>query len=166
MSVITTIKDFQPINTWKPDGEYLIDCTTGNRYWNESKTVVGIKAGLLTIGTPFIHAIAAVLNVAYRILKSITGYQFWCEKEGERAYDLNSRLTDAGQDLLRIIAAPLVCVGLELAALYGIVNPYDGRKLYASLERCEYGSFILAPCFQPTPKYHLLGGVEIAGAKF
>ena len=59
---------------------------------------------------------------------------------------------------MRIIATPVSILGLELAAIYGIFQPYDGRKLYASFERATYGNFILAPCFQPDPKYHALGG--------
>jgi len=59
---------------------------------------------------------------------------------------------------LRIVATPLVLVALELSALYGIFRPYDGRKLYASFERMQYNHWILAPCFQPSPTNHLLGG--------
>lgn len=61
-------------------------------------------------------------------------------------------------DALRIIASPIAIAGLELAAIYGIIRPYDGRKLYASIERAEYRNFILVPCFQPDPTSHALGG--------
>lgn len=59
---------------------------------------------------------------------------------------------------MRILVTPLSIIGLELAAIYGLFRPYDGRKLYASLEREIYGDFVLAPCFQPDPQYHALGG--------
>jgi hypothetical protein len=39
-----------------------------------------------------------------------------------------------------------------------VFAPYDDRKLYASIERAQYGHFILAPCFQPDPKSHAFGG--------
>jgi hypothetical protein len=69
--------------------------------------------------------------VAYRILKLVTLSHFWMPQEG--TYSFKARLKDAGIDLLRIVATPVALVGLELAAIYGTFNPYDGRKLYARL---------------------------------
>lgn len=162
------LRDFQPINRWKPDldgpkywdgtPQHLIDQTTSRKYLNESKVVVGFKCFLLTLGTPIVHAIAAVVNVAYRIVKLVTLSHFWMPKDGEQSYNFKSRLKDAGTDLLRIATQPIAIVGLELAAIYGLFRPYDGRKLYASIERAQYGNFILAPCFQPNAEEHLLGG--------
>lgn len=163
-----TLKDFQPINIWMPDlngpkwgdrdPEFLIDTTTTRRYWNESKGSVGLKCFLLTIGTPFVHSIASLVNIAYRIVKLISLFHFWTYKEEEQFYSFKARLEDAGQDVLRIFTTPIAIIGLELAALYGVFTPYNGRKLYASIERAQYGNFILAPCFQPDPRYHALGG--------
>lgn len=163
-----SFRDFQPINTWKPDldgpkwrdgeAKHLIDMTTGRRYWNESKGCVGCKCFLLTLGTPIFHSIASLVNVAYRIVKLVSFSHFWMDKEEEKSYSFKGRLKDAGQDLLRVLTTPIAFIGLELAAIYGIFTPYNGRKLYASIERAQYGNFILAPCFQPDPKYHALGG--------
>ena len=69
-----------------------------------------------------------------------------------------NKLADAGKDSLRIVAAPFSILGLELAALYGLIRPYDGRKMYATIERAMYGNPILAPCFQPEPERHAFGG--------
>ena len=166
-----SIRDFQPINIWKPDlngekyhgyhcGEarFIVDQTTNRRYLNESEEVVGLKCFLLAFETPFVHPIASIVNIVYRILKLATLSHFWVKKGDETKYNFKARLADAGKDLLRIIATPVSILGLELAAIYGIFQPYDGRKLYASFERATYGNFILAPCFQPDPKYHALGG--------
>ena len=163
-----TLRDFQPINNWKPDldgpkyydgtAQHLIDQTTGRKYLNESKEVVGFKCFLLTLGTPVIHLIASVATVAYRIAKLVTLSHFWMPKEDEKSYNFEDRLKGAGMDLLRIATQPIALVGLELAAAYGLIRPYDGRKLYASIERAQYGNFILAPCFQPDAEEHLLGG--------
>lgn len=163
-----TLRDFQPINTWQPDldglkwrdgdPQHLIDMSTGRKYWNESKDCVRSKCFLLTLGTPIVHSGASLVNIAFRILKLVSFSHFWIVKEGEKSYSFKERLKDAGQDLLRIITAPIAFVGLELAAIYGMISPYNGRKLYASIERAQYGNFILAPCFQPDPRYHALGG--------
>jgi hypothetical protein len=165
--------DFQPYNNWKLDtmGEkwslgfgcklepkFIIDQTTNRRYFNESKGVVGFKCFLLSIGTPFIHGLASIANIAYRILKIVTLAHLWLPKDGEKSYQIKQRLHDLGFDCLRIIATPLTYVCLEMSALYGLFTPYNGRKLYASIERAAYGNFILAPCFQPDAKYHALGG--------
>ncbi len=160
--------DFCPINTWEPDtkgqkwsnGEpqMLIDKTTGKHYLNEYKHVVAIKCFLLTIGTPVVHSIVSLVNVAYKIIKLISFSHFWEEREEEKSYSLKGRLQEAGQDFLRVLTTPLALMGLELAAFYGLFTPYNGRKLYASIERAQYGHFILAPCFQPRPQFHAFGG--------
>lgn len=209
MNVI--LKDFQPINTWNADlngakwtgtdiPAYLIDMTTGRRYWNESKKVVRFKCFLLSLGT-LIHPLASLKNIAIRIYRLVTFAHFREHKFSEctykydgsdeeadikslfgankydvsneeadiislcggnisvkHKYNFTARLLDAGTDLLRIVAVPISLVGLELAALYGILSPYDGRKLYASIERLTYEKYILAPCFQPDPQSHLFGG--------
>jgi hypothetical protein len=163
MTTPVTIKDFQPVNTWEsePGTPYLLDMTTGNRYWNEPKGVVGTKAFLLALGTPIVHAIALTIQVFASALKLITLWHFWGHT-GEKE-TLKEKLLHAGADFLKIAAAPLALAGLELSAIYGIFRPYDGRKLYASFERAEYGHYVLAPCFQPNPERHLLN-VSVGGS--
>lgn len=153
-----TLKDFCPINQWvvdpTPDAPdhgrwcsnnepiYLIDQTTGRAYWNESKTCVAIKCGLLAIATPFGHTVASAINVGIRLKRIISGTS-----------------KEPGMDLARIVATPIGIVGLELAAFYGVIgNPYDARKIYGSGERFLYGRDVFAPCFQPDPKAHFFGG--------
>ena len=168
-----TFQDFQPVNNWKPDldGEkyncckehkgqpkFVIDQATNRRYFNESKDVVSFKCFLLSLGTPFVHPVTSVVNVAYRIVKLASLSHFWIEKNGEAKYDFNSRLADVGEDTIRILATPYSIIGLELASVYGWFRPYDGRKLYASIEKATYGHSVLAPCFQPDPKCHAFGG--------
>lgn len=74
---------------------------------------------------------------------------FWIKREGEEKYNFKARLIEAGKDLLRIVASPIAIIGLELAAIYGLMRPYDGRKLYATFERAIYGNALIPPCFQP-----------------
>lgn len=51
---------------------------------------------------------------------------------------------------VQVVLAPVCVVLLELATLYGLVCPYNGRKLFANLERFRYGAAALVACFQPT----------------
>jgi len=169
----------------------LIDKSTQRGYFNESKGCVRLKCIGLSLLTPFAHTIGMIVNVVYRILKLASFYHFWCKrkdldipikrkestitkiwnyftgkqapKEEKKSYHLKERLSEAGKDLFRIIASPVALIGLELSAIYGIANPYDGRKLFASIERGIYsGRFQTAPCFQPLSKTiagkHLFGG--------
>ena len=93
-----TIRDFCPINRWKVDREgekrhccrehegepeFIIDGSTGRRYWNEDRSIVRIKSFGLTLGTPVIHSVAIISNMAYRVLKTATLSHFWMEEEGE-----------------------------------------------------------------------------------
>lgn len=168
-----TLKDFQPVNRWKPDldGEkftccpehrgqarFIIDETTNRRYSNDSPGTVRLKCFLLTLGTPFVHPLVSIANVGYRVLRLVSFANFWAQNEKETKYNFKARLANAGKDLLRIVATPFALLGLQLAAVYGLFRPYDGRKLYATIERATYGNFILAPCFQPDPKFHAFGG--------
>lgn len=174
---ILDLKNIQPINTWRPDSEgpkwddgrrnkdapkYLIDETTGNKYWNETKKIVRSKCFLLTLGTPFIQPIALLINAANKIVKLVSFYHFWKEIPLSDVFtNLTQviRIGDTIEDLLRVAITPIAFVGLELAAIYGLFSPYDGRKLYASIEKAMYDdSFNLAPCFQPNPTCHLFCG--------
>lgn len=176
------INDFQPINSWRIDKEgekftesdidsedslledqesgsleipkYIIDETTGKKYLNESQCTIRRKCFGLAIGTPIAHIPCGLLNIGYRIDKFITGSFHWWTG----IVDDSSDPLDPIADGCRIIAQPLAIIGLELSAIYGIINPYDGRKLYASIEKAEYGRPILAPCFQPNPEEHFFGG--------
>jgi hypothetical protein len=158
-----SIDDFCPLNKWKIDEEgprfegenefaHVIDQTTKKAYLNESPSIVGFKCFLLTLGTPFVHTAACICKIALNIF-NIAQTLMSDEKKG-----FFSRLFTIGKHVLNIALAPIALVGLELAAIYGIFNPYDGRKLYASMERATYGHFVLAPCFQPEARRHLFGG--------
>lgn len=155
-----TLKDFQPINTWKLEEngakflgypytnapKFLIDNSTGRRYLNEDKHIVGFKCFLVSLATPFLHPVASLVNVALRVVRLATFFHFWVPDDRETKYNFSARFKKAGKDLLRIIATPLGLLSLELAALYGLFRPYDGRKLCASIERGLYGHFVLVGC--------------------
>lgn len=163
--------DFQPINKWKLacDGErwegisepkFIIDLTTERRYLNQSKGNIRLKCFGLALVTPIVHSVLSLVAVVSKIVQLVSFSHFWMDKEGEESYSFTGRLKDAGQDLLRVITTPIAFVGLELAAIYGVFSPYDGRKLYASIERVQYNDkdFIFSICFQPEAIEHLFGG--------
>ncbi len=164
---------FHPYSLWAVDKSgpafyngkkrFIVDSRTGDKYLNEDLPVIWLKCFLLSVGTPIVHAVAAVVKIVFNLLKLISLYDFWkkiddSNKENKANYNFTKRSLDAGSNILNIVFAPIAVILLEFAALYGMITPRDGRKLYASLERLTYGHFVLAPCFQPEPEEHLLGG--------
>ena len=49
-----------------------------------------------------------------------------------------------GKDLLSIVATPLAIVGLELAAIYGLFRPFEGKKWYERIEVLLYSSLVVS----------------------
>lgn len=149
---------FIPCNQWKvQDNLYIVDESTGDSYFNDSLFTKKFKCLALVVVIPIIHAIGIVLNLANRIAKLVTFSHVWFPI---RAADnlLRNRATIFCRDLIVVAFAPIIYLGLEISAIYGLVKPYDGGKLYATLERLNYGKEFIAPCFQPSPKSHLGGG--------
>ena len=164
---------FHPYSLWAVDtqgprfynneAKFIIDSRTGDKYLNEDLATIRYKCFLLSLGTPLVHAIAAIIKVIFNLLKLAFLYDFWktadeTNKENKAGYHFTNRALDAGTNLLHIAFTPIAILLLECSALYGIIMPRNGRKLYANLERFTYGDFVLAPCFQPEPEAHLLGG--------
>lgn len=163
-------EDLIPWNHWEIDTkgpkwsdvdepQFIIDKSTGRRYLNESKGWIRFKCFWITLGTPLIHGFMSIVNIIYRVFKTLLGGEFWFWRVGF-SYNFKARIINVGIDLLRIVLTPIALLGLQLASLYGVFNPLDGRKLYTMIERCYYGEdgFRLAPCFEPDPTRHALGG--------
>ena len=169
-----TVKHFCLTNIWTEDStgpkfkyqpkfcKWIIDKSTEDKYLNEDIGSIREKCAALSIGTTFVHTIAGIPNIIIRIVRLISFYNFWKKMKNTSSYDFWTRAKDAGLDLLRIITQPVAIIGLQLSAIYGIFRPHDGRKLYASIERAQYGRDILAPCFQPRRRRTFFGE-EIAG---
>lgn len=153
------LSHFIPCNQWEESSRslYIIDKSNDDAYFNDCPRVKRLKCLALAFVTPIIHAIGILLNIANRIAKLITFSHFWYPDDSEE-YSFQNRLFEFGKDMIRIAFAPMIYVGLELSAIYGLILPYDGGKLYATFERCAFGRELAAPCFQPSPSYHLGGG--------
>lgn len=150
-----TLNDFRIVSQWsEPDWQGLITDLSTDRRYNQliaQPHKVFIRLALLS---PLIQGVGVICRVALSALKLISLYHFWCKKDG--AYSITERLQDAGTDLLKVALAPLFYVGLELSAIYGIMRPLDGRKLYATMERAFYGQGFLTRGWQPLPELEAL----------
>ncbi len=159
----------KPFEDCKDEVELIRDKTTGKTYLYARATneddpdteddfliETRIKCLALTFFTPVVQPLASSFNVVKRVLRLVSGYNFWPEEFTEKPYDFKANLFNAGKDVVRIIGTPFALIGLEAAAIYGIISPLNGRKLYAAIERAMYDEWRLAPCFQPDIKPHSL----------
>jgi len=133
-----------------------LDLSNGDLYWNDDPKITRLKCLGLAVATPIVHAVGLVLNLANRVAKVVSFAHF--QDRATENYSLSDKSWAVCKDLLRIAFTPIIYLGLELSALYGLALPENGRKLYATFERCAYGKELLAPCFQPFATRHLGGG--------
>lgn len=169
-----TFKHFLPVSSWekKPNTYVIIDESTKNRYDDDSFNTIRIKCAAIFVATLVAQPIGLFLNLVNRIGKILLFAHFWFPSS--KPYHFEARLTEMGKDVLRVVASPFIFIGLLFAAAYGAtIRPLDGRKLYATLERCAYSggyhrfvlrypndlqTALIGLCFQPEPILHLFGG--------
>lgn len=164
---------FNPTNQWSLENYEIVDKTMGDKYCNDSTTTVRLKCAALFVASLIAQPIGLTLNLLNRIAKIFTFAHLW--SPSQENYNFKARVCEWGKDILLVISTPLILIGMLFSALYGAtLSPYDGRKLYGSLERLAYSggyqffttdnsrksphNYLLAPCFQPDPKAHLGGG--------
>ncbi len=135
----------------------MVDESTGDRYVLDAPSTKRLKCLALLPGTIIFQPIAFLLSLVNKMAKIISMAYFWYPSDNADD-SFKTRLFELGKDVLRIALTPLLYVGMILASSYGIVRPYDGGKLFATLERVAFGAPVLSPCFQPSPKSHLFGG--------
>jgi len=130
------------------------DLSNGDLYLDDDQ--IRLKSlALSTLGI-IPQILFTLLNLINRIIKLVSFAHFWHPSQEELS--LGKQIWSFGADLLRVAFTPLIFLMMEIAAIYGIIAPYNGRKLYATFERCAYGDGKLAPCFQPRPDRHFFGG--------
>ncbi len=159
MSMSVTIKDFYPINEWKPHEagpkdclnipKYIIDNSTGRYYLNSPKNWTRVKFILMIPISPLTHMAGVIGNVFYRIIKILCFIPLLRNIYSVKNWSLSDVFAETGKDLLRIIASIPVFFGLQISVFLGMVSPNNGKKVYATIERAYYGDFLLAPNFQP-----------------
>lgn len=107
------------------------------KYLAENNGLIRFKCALLIIGTPIVMLAKSVMKLACAIFN-------------------RDCVTTKLAKIAKALLAPIAILGLELAAIYGVFSPKNGRKLYATIERGAFGTdYLLAPCFQPNPQRHL-----------
>lgn len=165
--------DFCPWNRWEKDSsehvfgngectecpkhtpQMVRDMTTGRLYFNDPPSVLRLKGIGMFLFSAILHPTTLICNIAFRLFKIMTFYHFWRgifeedEFGAKKPYGLQGRLQHFVGDCLRIGLAPALLAGLFLSAIYMLIMPKDGKKLYATLVQAEYGRPILEPCLHP-----------------
>jgi len=147
------LKDFQLCSEWvsHEDEFYVEDQATGRAY---ASTAYGIqlkdsdiRGMCLFTSFGVLPALTCIVNLVARVVILISGYPFWHGLD-TAPYSFKERLIDTGRHLAALLATPLLFVALECAAIFGVIHPLNGRKLYASIERLSF-LFVGLPSFQP-----------------
>ncbi len=135
------LNHFNPLNVWAAQTStherFLVDQAAAIKYTYLSPNEMRLKALCLTFATPFFQIVEAVANIAFRVLRLLSFYHFWKQEEGP--YSFTSRSIETGKDALRLTVQPFAPLALELISLYGLIKPYDARKLYSNVEDAVYG---------------------------
>lgn len=149
-----TLRHFHPFNKWIDSGfPQLVDETTGDFYSHEEANIKRFKCLVLVIATPITQSIGLILNIINRVGLILSSTYSWTHDKFEER-PLCEMMKEFSDNILSLALTPIILVGMELAAIYGLVKPFDGGKLYASFERLAYGKEFLAPCFQPNRYLH------------
>ena len=56
---------------------------------------------------------------------------------------------DAVKQYAQVFCFPMIGAAMMFSALYGLVRPYDGRKLFSSFDRFWHGEAHFSKCFYP-----------------
>jgi hypothetical protein len=127
---------------------YIEDVGTGALYLDETTDIIAMKCVLTALGMPFYalgkmcwHAIKTFSKICWIASEMfpqighqlVLGDLFEAAKESMRGFVQVSQVCGTG--LLEIVKSPLFALGCELAAIYGIFRPYQGRVFEAWIEK-------------------------------
>lgn len=146
------------------DFTYIEDTKTGNLYKDEPENVIASKCAGIVLALPFFtlgkviwHICKTpfeITRIALDMLSKIGPQLMRCRfyevamniKQG--CWEMLNTMTTG---LFEIVKAPLFFVAVELAALYGIIRPYYGRKFEALLEEAWQQGISFKKDFRFTP---------------
>ena len=128
---------------------YIEDVATGNLYLDEDRAVVATKCIMIALlGNPIYAVIKEGWHFAKMLLVISTIGIDTIRKLGEQFQEDKPKGIDSicwkavcetgsalKEGIWGIVSTPFYAVGVELAAVYGIFDQYQGRKWVAAIER-------------------------------
>lgn len=139
--------------TWRKTKYFFIQhVATGEIYNGDSTKLLRLKFILLALGRTAIDTtIRVIYHLALFVLKGIK--LLFLSLLTRR--DVTRLKLEVAQSFLDLFRAPLYGIAMTVAAIYGLYNPYQGRRLYGVLEKgLNRGQsfrekWYTAPCFMP-----------------
>ena len=152
--IAMTFQDFNPLTSWEKD----IDLKTLNKtqtisnkkHSNQDINQIKIRdlqtgktyplidndklrhnaSNLLLIHTPIYQTLLAIFNIIARVYRILTLYYFRTENP--------SPLLETAKDLANILFTPVGLVAMEVTALFAMIVPKNGLKVYNSLSELTF----------------------------
>jgi hypothetical protein len=126
---------------------YIEDVKSGNLYLDEDAFVVATKCAMIFCAAPFyafgemswhlcktpIEVTTLAIDVISKVGQQLILGRFY-EAALEIGYGTIQVLESLGSGLFEIVKAPIFGFGMQLAAVYGVIKPYHGRKIEALIE--------------------------------
>lgn len=126
---------------------YIQDVSTGDLYLDEEWQVIATKCVAIAIGNPLyaigtevFHLTKTMLVVGVVAMDAIKKigeniYRAEYQKIGSSAWEWVEETAAAlHEGIWDLLSTPIFALGVELAALYGIFDQYQGRKWVAAVE--------------------------------
>jgi hypothetical protein len=128
---------------------YILDSKTGDLYLDETKATVAMKSYGIFLGAPIyaglvimgnlMHIALDVASIAWRVLSEFG--ETWKSKGA-----LDALLSvvfavvwempkSVALNIWGVVRTPMYAVGVMLAAAWGVVSPYEGRKMVGKIEK-------------------------------
>jgi hypothetical protein len=136
---------------------FLNDTMTRKRYVNLTDFEIRAKFAKTFFTSPFYHAIPAIANVVFSIFSivSLKALRMTGIPNAERK-------AMVVRDFKRIILTTLAYVGMQIAIIYGLITPNNGRKVYASLGSYLNEKWMIDPALYPHGAFNHLRPADFA----
>lgn len=135
------IDNYSPFNFWEASGKsrfepdrplFVTDQSNGDKYYyKKTKELRSDQMKLLSTNL-LPRTVRTLAYIGIKALKTVTFFEILIETTSERV-TLKERVIKYGKDVLSIPASLVHFALINLASLYGLVRPNDGRKLYYKL---------------------------------
>lgn len=146
IKVYNEFKDSKIVRTYH-EVPYMLETSSGELYLENDHFTNTSKCAALLVGTP-IYTFAKMtwevlktpfelMSIALRTLKAALESLFHLEisKSLDRLWQGSLCLLNTmSYNLFSVVTAPLFGLGIQLAALYGCFQPYQGRAIVAKIE--------------------------------
>lgn len=133
---------------------FVKDKLTGLIYNDNSQKAIRIKFALLIPRNIVENTLRTVYHTAMTAI-NLLKLSFSIVRGREKRLDCIERIKQSSRDILRV---PILGIVGAFIAIYGVIKPYEGRRLYGRLERSLnrqndhvnfFKKYYIAPCFIP-----------------